>query len=61
MPAAIQRSRACPPFHARVVKPRISTLTAQTVVGPLTWDKKGDVTDPKYVFYIWKNGTYAEL
>jgi hypothetical protein len=28
LPAAIQRSRACPPFHARVVKPRISTLDA---------------------------------
>ena len=27
----------------------------------LTSDKKGDVTDPKYVFYIWKNGTYAEI
>jgi branched-chain amino acid transport system substrate-binding protein len=36
-------------------------MTAQTVVGPMTWDKKGDVTDPKYVFYIWKNGTYAEM
>ena len=29
LPAAIQRSRDCPPFHARVVKPRISTLTPQ--------------------------------
>jgi branched-chain amino acid transport system substrate-binding protein len=39
----------------------LHAMTAQTVVGPLTWDKKGDVTDPKYVFYIWKNGTYAEM
>ena len=39
----------------------LHAMTVQTVVGPLTWDKKGDVTDPKYVFYIWKNGTYAEL
>src|SRR5665213_1226211 len=29
LPAAIQRSRAWPPFQARVVKPRISTLTPQ--------------------------------
>src|SRR5215510_12562324 len=29
LPAEIQRSRDCPPFHARVVKPRISTLTPQ--------------------------------
>ena len=29
LPAAIQRSRDWPPFHMRVVKPRISTLTPQ--------------------------------
>ena len=29
LPAASQASRDCPPFHARVVKPRISTLTPQ--------------------------------
>ena len=28
-PAASHSSRACPPFQARVVKPRISTLTPQ--------------------------------
>ena len=39
----------------------LHSMTVPTVVGPLTWDKKGDVTDPKYVFYIWKNGTYAEM
>ena len=39
----------------------LHSMTAHTVVGPLTWDKKGDVTDSKYVFYVWKNGTYAEM
>jgi branched-chain amino acid transport system substrate-binding protein len=39
----------------------LHAMTAPTVVGPLTWNKKGDVTDPKYVFYIWKNGSYAEM
>jgi len=39
----------------------LHSMTAHTVVGPLTWDKKGDVIDPKYVFYVWKNGTYAEM
>jgi branched-chain amino acid transport system substrate-binding protein len=39
----------------------LHSMTAQTVVGPLTWDKKGDITDPKYVFYLWKNGTYTEM
>src|SRR5204862_6540186 len=50
LPAAIQRSRDCPPFHARVVKPilaltpqrsrvraRMSPLIAATVIGrPVT-------------------------
>jgi hypothetical protein len=36
-------------------------MTAQTVGGPPTWDKKGDIGDPKYVFYIWKNGTCAGM
>jgi branched-chain amino acid transport system substrate-binding protein len=39
----------------------LHSMTVETMVGPLTWDKKGDVTDPKYVFYIWKNGSYAEM
>ena len=39
----------------------LRSMTVDTVIGPLSWDKKGDVTDPKYVFYIWKNGTYAQM
>ncbi|MBN9021310.1 MAG: branched-chain amino acid ABC transporter substrate-binding protein [Rhizobiales bacterium] len=29
-----------------------------TVLGKVTFDDKGDVTLPGYVFYEWKNGTY---
>ena len=32
-----------------------------TVVGRLQFDAKGDVLDPKYVVYIWKDGKYGEL
>ena len=32
-----------------------------TVLGPITFDKKGDVTVSDYVFYVWKNGAYAEM
>jgi branched-chain amino acid transport system substrate-binding protein len=39
----------------------LKSMTVNTVVGPLSWDKKGDVTDPKYVFYVWKSGKYAEM
>ena len=35
--------------------------TWATVLGPITFDAKGDVTVSDYVFYIWHNGTYAEM
>ena len=33
----------------------------QTVLGPISFDKKGDVTFADYVFYVWKNGAYSEI
>ena len=38
----------------------------QTVIGELSFDKKGDITRPDYVVYVWKKGadgriTYEEL
>jgi branched-chain amino acid transport system substrate-binding protein len=35
--------------------------TWATVLGPVTFDKKGDVTVSDYVFYLWKDGKYAEM
>jgi branched-chain amino acid transport system substrate-binding protein len=35
--------------------------TFNTVLGSLTFDDKGDVTLPGYVFYEWKNGKYDYL
>lgn len=32
-----------------------------SVLGDINFDQKGDVTVPDYVFYIWRNGTYAEM
>lgn len=34
--------------------------TFDTVLGPLSFDAKGDVKAPKYVLYVWKDGKYAE-
>jgi branched-chain amino acid transport system substrate-binding protein len=34
--------------------------TFDTVLGKITFDKKGDPVDPKYVFYVWHDGKYAE-
>ena len=33
----------------------------RTVLGPIGFDRKGDVTVPDYVFYVWKDGAYSEI
>ncbi len=33
----------------------------QTVLGPISFDQRGDVTVPDYVFYVWRNGSYAQM
>jgi branched-chain amino acid transport system substrate-binding protein len=35
--------------------------TFDTVLGPIAFDDKGDVEDPKYVMYQWKDGQYSEI
>jgi branched-chain amino acid transport system substrate-binding protein len=32
-----------------------------TVIGNLQFDAKGDVSNSKYVFFVWKNGQYSEM
>jgi len=32
-----------------------------SVLGPIAFDKKGDITNADYVFYVWKNGNYSEM
>ena len=38
---------------------QMRTLTFDTVLGELTFDGKGDVALPGYVFYEWTNGAYG--
>jgi branched-chain amino acid transport system substrate-binding protein len=33
----------------------------ETVIGALSFDDKGDVSLPGYVFYEWSNGSYTEI
>ncbi len=33
----------------------------QSIIGPITFNKKGDVEGPSYVFYVWKDGNYGEM
>jgi branched-chain amino acid transport system substrate-binding protein len=32
----------------------------QTVIGDLSWDAKGDLTQVKYAWFIWHDGKYAQ-
>jgi branched-chain amino acid transport system substrate-binding protein len=32
-----------------------------TVLGPVSFDKKGDTTGGGYVFYVWKDGSYTQM
>jgi branched-chain amino acid transport system substrate-binding protein len=43
------------------VSKALRAAKVDTVIGPLSWDKKGDITNPGFVFYIWKDGKYEEL
>lgn len=36
----------------------LKEMEFDTVLGKFTFDAKGDVTAPGYVFYVWKDGTY---
>ena len=39
----------------------LSSGTFNTVLGELSFDDKGDVTLPGYVFYEWKDGKYNQM
>jgi branched-chain amino acid transport system substrate-binding protein len=45
----------------KVAESMRSGQPVNTVLGPLSWDKKGDLTKLDYVMYIWKNGDYKEI
>lgn len=39
----------------------LKSTKVDTVIGTLQWNEKGDVPNPKYVFYVWKDGKYEEM
>jgi branched-chain amino acid transport system substrate-binding protein len=45
---------------AEAVAAEIHGKVFPTVLGHLTFDEKGDITNPAYVWYIWSKGEYAE-
>ncbi len=47
---------------AKKVADTMRSGTWNTVLGPISFDKKGDITTLDYVWYAWKkDGSYAEL
>ncbi len=38
-----------------------SGKTFKTVIGDITFDKKGDITRPDYVMYVWKKGADGKI
>ena len=43
------------------VREALNSGDFKTVLGDLSFDDKGDVSLPGYVFYKWSNGTYSEV
>jgi branched-chain amino acid transport system substrate-binding protein len=43
------------------VLPQLKSNTFGTVLGPITFDAKGDVKEPTYVVYVWKDGKFDYL
>ncbi len=47
-------------LDVKKLSPAIRGQKFNTVIGDLQYDNKGDVSNSKYVFYIWDNGEYHE-
>ncbi|MGF9762820.1 branched-chain amino acid ABC transporter substrate-binding protein [Microvirga sp. 0TCS3.31] len=45
----------------KAVAKTLRETTVDTVIGPVTFDQKGDIKDPKYDINVWKGGTYSKL
>jgi branched-chain amino acid transport system substrate-binding protein len=54
-------AKAAGTLDSKKVAAQIRGKSFDTVIGKLSYDQKGDVLDPKYVVYIWKDGKYTEL
>jgi len=49
------------PITAAALVPALRSGSFDTVLGPISFDAKGDVKAPGYVFYEWRDGKYAEV
>jgi branched-chain amino acid transport system substrate-binding protein len=60
--AAVKANSLDPKKVAEMMK---SGMVFKTVIGDLSYDKKGDITRPDYTMYVWKKQgdkiTYVEM
>ena len=47
-------------LETSILSKTIRSSTYETVIGKLTFDGKGDVRNPAYAWYVWKDGQYLE-
>jgi len=48
-------------FDTNKLEAAIHGHTFDTVIGKLTYNDKGDVHNPEYVWYVWHDGKYGEM
>ncbi len=53
--------KAAKSLDAKKVAEQIHGKTIDTVLGPLKYDDKGDVSNSEYVWYKWHDGKYAQV
>ncbi len=55
---AMKRAGSADPVKMAAV---MHDATFSTVMGPLSFNKRGDITKPDYIMYRWTRGTYVPL
>ena len=55
---AIERAGSADP---EAVTKALRSGSFDTIVGTMEFDEKGDLTEPDYVFYVWKDGSYEQM
>jgi len=47
-------------LETAIISKTLRASAYETVIGKLSFDGKGDVKDPEYSWYVWKDGRYLE-
>ncbi len=56
-----QAAKKAGTIDPRKVATTLRAGTWDTVLGPISYDKKGDIMKADYVMYIWHNGNYSQM